>query len=66
MFQTSGKSNETVKVAGMTVISGKLSRDKLFRVLRNDEIVADGLKASSMRRFKDRVNEVTKDKVSWV
>lgn len=52
-------------VAGLTVSSGKLSRTHLFRVLRDDVVVAEGSRAASIRRQKDRVSEVTKDKVIW-
>lgn len=65
MFETTGKNNETVSVAGLSVSSGKLSRTHFFRVMRDDEVLADRLKAASMRRHKDRVNEVTKDKVCF-
>lgn len=51
-------------VAGLNVSSGKLSRTHYFRVMRDEEVLADRVKAASMRRHKDRVNEVTKDKVS--
>lgn len=64
VFETTGKNNMSVVVAGLVVSSGKLSRTHLFRVLRNEEVLADRLKASSMRHHKDRVNEITKDKVS--
>lgn len=64
MFDTTGKNKERVMVAGLTVSSGKLSRAHFFRVLRDGEVVGEGMKVASMRRFKDRVNEVTKDKVS--
>lgn len=64
VFETSGKNNERVMVAGLTVSSGKLSRTHFFRVVRDEEVLADRAKATSMRRHKDRVNEVTKDKVS--
>lgn len=63
VFETSGKNKETVSVAGLVVSSGKLSRTHFFRVMRDEEVVADRVKAASMRRHKDRVNEVTKDKV---
>ncbi|CAM9093951.1 unnamed protein product [Ectocarpus sp. 4 AP-2014] len=62
VFETTGKNKETVSVAGLEVSSGKLSRTHFFRVIRDEEVVADRVKAASMRRHKDRVNEVTKDK----
>ncbi len=52
-------------VAGLSVSSGKLSRTHFFRVVRDEEVLVDRVKAVSMQRHKDRVNEVTKDKVSW-
>lgn len=64
MFETTGKNKESVVVAGLAVSSGKLSRTHFFRVLRDEEVLADRLKAASMRHHKDRVNEITKDKVS--
>lgn len=64
VFDTAGKNNERVMVAGLIVFFGKLSRAHYFRVLRDEEVLADRVKATSMRRHKDRVNEVTKDKVS--
>ena len=59
-----GKNKEIVTVAGLHVSSGKLSRTHYFRVMRDEEVLADRVKAASMRIHKDRVNEVTKDKVS--
>lgn len=64
VFDTKGKQGESVWIAGTNVRSGKLTRSHLFRVLRNGEVVKEGLTASSMRRFKDRVNEVSKGKAS--
>lgn len=63
VFDTRGKKGEVVMIAGVSVSSGKLSRSHLFRVVRDGEVVQEGLRASSMRRFKDRVNEVGKGKV---
>ena len=63
VFETTGKNKESVMVAGLTVFAGKLSRAHLFRVLRDDVVVVEGSKAASIRRHKDRVSEVTKDKV---
>lgn len=64
VFETTGKNKESVAVAGLAVSSGKLSRTHFFRVVRDEEVLADRLKAASMRHHKDRVNEVAKDKVS--
>lgn len=64
VFETGGKNNENVKVAGLSVSSGKLSRTHFFRVVRDEEVMTDRVKATSMRIHKDCVNEVTKDKVS--
>ncbi|CAM9114227.1 unnamed protein product, partial [Laminaria digitata] len=62
VFETTGRNKETVMVAGLNVSSGKLSRAHLFRVVRDDVVVKEGSKAASIRRHKDRVSEVTKDK----
>lgn len=63
VFDTTGKQGESVMIAGISVLSGKLSRSHHFRVMRDDEVVKQGLKVASMQRFKDRVNEVMKGKV---
>lgn len=65
VYEITGRNKESVVVAGLAVSSGKLSRTHLFRVLRDDVVVAEGIKAASIRRHKDRVSEVTKDKVRW-
>lgn len=65
MFETTGKNKEKVIIAGLSVSSGKLSRTHFFRVVRDEEVLVDRVKAISMQRHKDRVNEVTKDKVSF-
>lgn len=64
VFDTKGKQGERVYIAGTNVTSGKLTRTHLFRVIRDGQVLKDGLKVSSMRRFKDRVNEVAKGKAS--
>ncbi len=46
------------KVAGVYVTEGKVSRDVSARVRRADKVVLESL-VSSLRRFKDNVNEVT-------
>jgi translation initiation factor IF-2 len=45
------------KVAGCSVIDGKLSRSSKVRVLRNGEILFEG-SIQSLKRFKDEVKEV--------
>eukprot|EP00752_Nemacystus_decipiens_P006400 g5764.t1 len=62
VFETTGTNKERVMVAGLNVSSGKISRAHYFRVMRDEEILADRVKAISMKIHKDRVNEVTKDK----
>lgn len=64
VFEVSGKNKERATVAGLSVSSGKLSRSHYFRVVRDEEVLVDRVKATSMRIHKDPVNEVTKDKVS--
>lgn len=63
VFDTSGKGSKRVMVAGASVTSGRLHRNNLFRVTRDGKVVAEGLRAASMRRFKDSVKEVAKGKV---
>ncbi len=46
-----------VKVAGVYVTEGKISRGASVRVRRNDKILSES-EASSLRRFKDDVREV--------
>jgi translation initiation factor IF-2 len=49
----------TGTVAGCYIIDGKLERNALVRVIRNGETIQEGLKISSLKRFKDDVKEVT-------
>ena len=44
-------------IAGCSVVKGKVIRNALLRVIRNDEILHEG-KLTSLKRFKDDVNEV--------
>ena len=44
-------------IAGSYVISGKITRDSLVKILRDDVIIHEG-EVSSLRRFKDDVKEV--------
>ena len=44
-------------IAGCMVKSGKVSRNSLLRLIRNDEVVQEG-KVTSLKRFKDDVGEV--------
>ncbi|MQF69585.1 translation initiation factor IF-2 [SAR202 cluster bacterium AD-804-J14_MRT_500m] len=46
------------KVAGVLVTEGRFAREGFIRVLRDGELVYNG-SISSLRRFKDDVNEVT-------
>lgn len=46
-------------VAGCYIIDGKLERNALVRVIRNEEVIQGGLKISSLKRFKEDVKEVT-------
>lgn len=66
MFDTKGKAGDLVRVAGTSVSMGKLVRTHMFRVVRNGDVLKQEMKVSSMRRFKDRVNEVTRGKVSFM
>ncbi|OUW62337.1 MAG: translation initiation factor IF-2 [bacterium TMED198] len=44
-------------IAGCSVVKGKVIRNALLRVVRNDEILHEG-KLTSLKRFKEDVNEV--------
>jgi len=44
-------------IAGCSVTSGKIVRNSKVRVLRNDEVIFDGV-ISSLKRFKENVREV--------
>ena len=46
------------KVAGVSVIEGRLSRSAALRVRRGEQVVAES-EIESLRRFKDSVNEVS-------
>jgi translation initiation factor IF-2 len=66
VFQLSGK--EEAVVAGLRVETGTLKMpstgiDYEYRVLREGKILAEGLKVSKLKRFKDTVNEVREDRL---
>jgi translation initiation factor IF-2 len=46
------------KIAGCMVQDGKVERNALVRVKRNGQILVEGAKISSLKRFKDDVKEV--------
>lgn len=46
-------------VAGSYVTQGKIERGALVRVWRGEEVVKEGVKIASLRRFKEDVKEVT-------
>jgi translation initiation factor IF-2 len=45
-------------VAGCMVLDGKIERNALARVLRQDKVVSEGGKITSLKRFKEDVKEV--------
>ncbi|MEJ2091840.1 MAG: translation initiation factor IF-2 [Syntrophobacterales bacterium] len=47
------------KIAGCMVQDGKVERNALVRVKRNGQILVEGARISSLKRFKDDVKEVT-------
>src|SRR5699024_2352205 len=44
-------------IAGIYVLDGKITRNSMIRLLRNDVVIFEG-EVSSLRRFKDDVREV--------
>ncbi len=52
------KGAKKAKIAGCYITEGKINRSSLVRVKRQDEIVAES-EITSLRRFKDDINEVT-------
>ena len=55
------KSSKVGTIAGSIVRSGTIKRNSLARVLRGGEVIAEGLKIDSLKRFKDDANEVKTD-----
>ena len=55
------KSSKVGTIAGSIVRSGSIKRNSLARVLRAGEVIAEGLKIDSLKRFKDDANEVKTD-----
>ena len=45
-------------VAGSRVHDGKISRDQLYRVIRDERVIQEGLKLSNLKKFKEDVNDV--------
>ena len=55
------KSSKFGTIAGSYVRSGLIKRNALARVLRDGEMIQEGLKVDSLKRFKDDVTEVKTD-----
>ncbi len=55
------KSSKFGTIAGSYVRSGLIRRNALARVLRNGEVIKEGLKVDSLKRFKDDATEVKTD-----
>ncbi len=55
------KSSMFGTIAGSYVRSGLIRRNALARVLRNGEVIKEGLKVDSLKRFKDDATEVKTD-----
>jgi translation initiation factor IF-2 len=55
------KSSKFGTIAGSYVRSGLIRRNALARVLRNGEMIREGLKVDSLKRFKDDATEVKTD-----
>ena len=55
------KSSKVGTIAGSIVRTGTIKRNSLARVLRRGEVIAEGLKIESLKRFKDDANEVKTD-----
>ena len=55
------KSSKVGTIAGSIVRTGSIKRNALARVLRRGEVIAEGLKIESLKRFKDDANEVKTD-----
>ena len=49
-----------MKVAGLTVVDGVIQKRLLFKVIRNDEEIATGLKVASLKIMKENAKEVKK------
>ena len=52
------KISKTGTIAGSIVTSGKVKRNSLIRLMREDVLIYSG-KISTLKRFKDDVSEVT-------
>lgn len=55
------KSSKAGMIAGSYVRSGLIRRNSMARVTRNGELIAEGLKVESLKRFKDDATEVKAD-----
>ena len=47
-----------VQVAGCRVIDGELDSSKIYRVIRGDQCIAEGLKIDSLKKFTKDVTKV--------
>jgi translation initiation factor IF-2 len=55
------RSSKFGTIAGSYVRSGLIRRNAMARVLRNGEVIKEGLKVDSLKRFKDDATEVKTD-----
>ena len=55
--KNSGKKNES-KIVGLKVERGTLERKAMFRVVREEQVIAEGLKAKSLRVVAKDVSQV--------
>jgi len=55
------KSSKAGMIAGSYVRSGLIRRNAMARVTRNGELIGEGLKVESLKRFKDDATEVKAD-----
>ena len=55
------RSSKFGTIAGSYVRSGLIRRNAMARVLRNGEVIKEGLKVESLKRFKDDATEVKTD-----
>jgi translation initiation factor IF-2 len=60
IYEISDKGKGKIKVAGLTVIDGSIIKRLLFKILRNGEEIASGLKVSSLKILKENAKEVKK------
>jgi len=60
LFEINAGKKNAQKVAGLEISEGVVARRAKYRLIREDEVVAEDIQALDLRKFKEQVREVSK------